>query len=76
MSGKKIFEYPGEQIDVHWDGRLCIHIAECGHAEGELFVTVQHFAAAVDQKTSPSVTTAISMQVSGTTVQSVNQDRA
>ena len=39
MTDKKIFEYPGEQIDVQWDGRLCIHIAECGHAEGELFVT-------------------------------------
>lgn len=39
MSDKKIFDYPGEQIDVHWDGRLCIHIAECGHAEGDLFTT-------------------------------------
>ena len=39
MSEKKIFDFPGEQLDVHWDGRLCIHIAECGHAEGDLFVT-------------------------------------
>ncbi|MFW2439900.1 MAG: CDGSH iron-sulfur domain-containing protein [Arenicellales bacterium] len=39
MSDKKIFDYPGEQVDVHWDGRLCIHIAECGHAEGDLFTT-------------------------------------
>lgn len=35
---KKIFKYPGNEIDVYWDGRLCIHIAECGHAEGDLFV--------------------------------------
>ncbi len=39
MSDKKIFDYPGEQVDVHWDGRLCIHIAECGHAKGDLFTT-------------------------------------
>lgn len=39
MSDKKIFDYPGEKIDVHWDGRLCIHIAECGKASGDLFVT-------------------------------------
>ena len=25
MSDKKIFSYPGEQAEVHWDGRLCIH---------------------------------------------------
>ena len=38
MSDKKIFTYPGEEIDVQWDGRLCIHIGECGQSEGELFV--------------------------------------
>ena len=38
MSDKKIFDYPGDQINVHWDGRLCIHIAECGNASGDLFV--------------------------------------
>ena len=37
MSDKKIYDYPGEDIDVHWDGRLCIHIAECGKASGDLF---------------------------------------
>jgi CDGSH-type Zn-finger protein/uncharacterized Fe-S cluster protein YjdI len=38
MSDKKIFEYPGAEADVHWDGRLCIHIGECGRADNELFV--------------------------------------
>ena len=38
MSEEKVVKYPGEQIDVYWDGRLCIHIGECGHAEGDLFV--------------------------------------
>lgn len=39
MSKKSVFTYPGDKIDVTWDGRLCIHMAECGRAEGELFVT-------------------------------------
>jgi len=39
MRKKSLFTYPGDQIDVTWDSRLCIHIAECGRAEGELFVT-------------------------------------
>ena len=38
MSDKKIFDYPGDDADVHWDGRLCIHIGECGRADNELFV--------------------------------------
>jgi CDGSH-type Zn-finger protein/uncharacterized Fe-S cluster protein YjdI len=38
MSDKKVFKYPGRDIDVFWDGRLCIHIGECGHSDGELFV--------------------------------------
>jgi CDGSH-type Zn-finger protein/uncharacterized Fe-S cluster protein YjdI len=38
MSDEKIFKYPGEQAEVHWDGRLCIHYGDCGRAEGELFV--------------------------------------
>ncbi len=37
MSDRKVFDFEGEQIDVHWDRRLCIHIAECGQSEGELF---------------------------------------
>jgi len=38
MSGKSSFEYPGERATVSWDGKLCIHIGECGRATGELFV--------------------------------------
>ena len=39
MSNEKdVFTYPGEQADVTWKGRLCIHVQECGRAEGELFV--------------------------------------
>ncbi len=30
-------KFPGKDINVEWDGRLCIHIAECGKSEGELF---------------------------------------
>ncbi len=39
MSDKKTFTYPGEKMDVQWNGKLCIHIGECGRAKGELFVT-------------------------------------
>jgi uncharacterized Fe-S cluster protein YjdI len=39
MSERKVYDFPGETIDVHWDGRLCIHIGECGQSEGELFVS-------------------------------------
>lgn len=38
MSDKKVFDYDGGQADVHWDGRLCIHIGECGRAKNDLFV--------------------------------------
>ena len=38
MSDKKITKYPGKNVDVAWDSRLCIHIGECGYAKGELFV--------------------------------------
>ena len=38
MSEKKnIHTYEGKDVDVHWDRRLCIHIGECGRAQGELF---------------------------------------
>lgn len=36
--GKKIHTYPGAEIDVTWNGALCIHVGECGRAVGELFV--------------------------------------
>ena len=29
--------FAGEKVDVTWDKRLCIHIGECGRAEGDLF---------------------------------------
>jgi len=38
MTEKKVFDYEGAEADVHWDGRLCIHIGECGRAKNELFV--------------------------------------
>ena len=38
MAEKNVFEYPGHEVDVHWDERLCIHIGECGRADDELFV--------------------------------------
>ncbi len=38
MSEKKVFDYPGAEIDVRWDGRLCIHVGECGGAKGDVFV--------------------------------------
>ena len=38
MSDAKAIRYKGEKVDVNWDGRLCIHIGECGRAKGELFV--------------------------------------
>lgn len=38
MSDKKVSNYDGAKADVHWDGRLCIHIGECGRADNDLFV--------------------------------------
>lgn len=38
MSDKEIFKYQGKASDVHWNGKLCIHIGECGRAKGELFI--------------------------------------
>ena len=34
----KIKKFEGDSVDVAWDERLCIHIAECGRAKNELFV--------------------------------------
>ena len=39
MSDAKVFTYEGDKITVQWDGRLCIHVGECGRAKNELFVT-------------------------------------
>lgn len=38
MSDQKKVQYPGDHVDVEWDGRLCIHVGECGRAEGDLFI--------------------------------------
>jgi len=35
---EKVFTYDGGQAEVDWDGRLCIHVGECGRATNELFV--------------------------------------
>lgn len=38
MGDSKTFRYEGERGNVAWNGKLCIHVGECGRAEGELFV--------------------------------------
>jgi len=38
MARQKSFKYRGEKATVTWNGGLCIHVGECGHAKGELFV--------------------------------------
>ena len=38
MAKEKAIKYPGEKAAVSWHGRLCIHIGECGRAQGDLFV--------------------------------------
>jgi CDGSH-type Zn-finger protein/uncharacterized Fe-S cluster protein YjdI len=38
MRQSPLYRYPGKDIDVVWDERLCIHIGECGRAKGDLFV--------------------------------------
>lgn len=38
MKKQQIFTYPGTEIDVEWDQRLCIHIGECGYSQGDLFI--------------------------------------
>lgn len=37
MSKDKTHTFTGTDIDVQWDKRLCIHVAECGQADNELF---------------------------------------
>lgn len=38
MSDDQVTQFQGGEIDVQWDGRLCIHMAECGMAKGDLFL--------------------------------------
>jgi uncharacterized Fe-S cluster protein YjdI len=40
MSKDKIHTFAGKNIDVLWDKRLCIHVAECGQADNALFDVV------------------------------------
>lgn len=35
---KIVYEYPGQDVTVSWHKKLCIHIGECGRAEGDLFI--------------------------------------
>lgn len=37
MSEDKVHVYDGDVLDVVWDGRLCIHVGECGRADNPLF---------------------------------------
>lgn len=37
MAKSKLKTYTGDQADVTWEGALCIHVGECGRAEGALF---------------------------------------
>lgn len=38
MSKKPIHFFSGDKMDVSWDERLCIHIAECGQAKDDIFI--------------------------------------
>jgi CDGSH-type Zn-finger protein/uncharacterized Fe-S cluster protein YjdI len=38
MSSKDVVEYQGDDAVVTWNGKLCIHIGECGRAKGDLFI--------------------------------------
>jgi len=38
MPDKDEYTYPGNRAMVSWNGKLCIHIGECGRAEGGRFV--------------------------------------
>jgi len=34
---RKVYEFPGKQVNTSWDERLCVHVQECTRARGELF---------------------------------------
>lgn len=38
MEEKLVKHYTGQDLEVTWDSRLCIHVAECLRAPGEVFV--------------------------------------
>lgn len=37
MSQSVVKHYEGEQLDVTWDSRLCIHVGNCVKAKGDVF---------------------------------------
>ena len=37
MATDPVKTYPGAELDVTWDRRLCIHVGECGRADNTLF---------------------------------------
>lgn len=37
MSQTVVKHYAGEQLDVTWDSRLCIHVGNCVRAKGDVF---------------------------------------
>ena len=53
MSDDKVKQFPGDEIDVHWDSRLCIHIGECGRADNALFEAGRETEAIELLETSP-----------------------
>lgn len=38
MSEKETIQYSGEEATVSWNGKICIHVGECGRAKGDLFI--------------------------------------
>lgn len=39
MARNNVHHYEGNNRTITWNGRLCIHVGECGRARGDLFVT-------------------------------------
>lgn len=42
MSQSVVKHYEGEQLDVTWDSRLCIHVGNCVKAKGDVFKNGRH----------------------------------
>lgn len=55
MSKKPQLDFQGREIDVHFDGRLCIHVGECGYSKGDLFVADRQPWCDPDQVTATEV---------------------
>lgn len=39
MADKTVKDFTGKSATVTWNSKLCIHVAECGRAKGDLFET-------------------------------------